>query len=239
MEHPNKHGTKETLISLNQEKLTLQAIRNYRKALATSTPRHVVIDNLFNNENLHEVLHVLEHQDNWRTQKHAYSALYVDDDIWQTSAENERFVKRDIWQRELACEQAPEKFLRFLRSTAFMSVLSRMFSVDITDINVQDPAINTNYFRLGHADFVKQHADDSPSREICMLLYLNQHWQTGCGGELIFMGANNTSVKIEPVFNRCVLFDPASLGAEHWVNAMTKHTAQAFRYNVTSWYWSE
>jgi SM-20-related protein len=47
------------------------------------------------------------------------------------------------------------------------------------------------------------------------------------------------------------LFDPSSPGSEHWVNAVnvrnTEDTdnaehvdnAQHYRYNLTSWYWSE
>lgn len=56
--------------------------------------------------------------------------------------------------------------LSYLRGDEFMSVLSRIFNVKITDMNVGDPDINTNYFRLGTTDFVEQHADDSPRREV-------------------------------------------------------------------------
>ncbi len=77
-------------------------------------------------------------------------------------------------------------FLAFLRSEKFMSLLSRIFNVRLTDIHVADPNINTNYFRLSPNDFVEQHADDSPGREVCMLLYLNKNWRYNAGGELVF-----------------------------------------------------
>ncbi len=180
----------------------------------------------------------------WQTQKHTYAELYVNETTWQHTAVPERFVRRDVWQRKapgLHRSQAgiALEFLQFLRSREFMALLSKIFSVQLTDRNVASPAINTNYFRLGSADFINQHADDSPGREICMLLYLNEDWQTGRGGELVFQGDETQQLQIPPLFNRCVLFDPASAGAEHWVNAVSAAEPQCYRYNVTSWYWSE
>ncbi|MDZ7901773.1 MAG: 2OG-Fe(II) oxygenase [Rheinheimera sp.] len=109
-------------------------------------------------------------------------------------------------------------FCEYLRSDEFMAVLSRIFAVELTDRNVAKPDINCNYFRLGPDDFVNQHADDSPGREVCMLLYLNENWNHQQGGELVFSGKYQKPVRIAPLYNRCVLFDPSSKGAEHWVN---------------------
>ena len=120
-----------------------------------------------------------------------------------------------------------------------MLLLSRIFDVSITDKNVADPNINTNYFRLAATDFVEQHADDSPGREICMLLYLNKNWHQNAGGELAFKGGNTKTIRITPIYNRCILFDPSSKGSEHWVEALNDEHASEYRYNVTSWYWSE
>jgi len=118
-------------------------------------------------------------------------------------------------------------------------VLSRIFNVQLTDINVADPEINTNFFRLDAADFVEQHADDSPGREVCMLLYLNKEWHNNAGGELAFIGKGDEPISIAPLYNRCVLFDPSSKGSEHWVKTLNAEYADLYRYNVTSWYWSE
>jgi hypothetical protein len=35
------------------------------------------------------------------------------------------------------------------------------------------------------------------------------------------------------------LFDPASKGSEHWVEQLSSKNTAKYRYNVTSWYWSE
>lgn len=226
---------------LNKEQVLDAAIRTYRKTVLHSTPQHVVIDNLFDSNKLDEVVSVLQQESYWQTQKHTYSALYVDNAKWQKTRKKQRFVQRDLWQRPApgAGSNIALEFLAFLRGDEFMSLLSRIFKVQLTDINLANPAINSNYFRLGATDFVNQHADDSPGREVCMLLYLNKDWHHNNGGELVFIGVDDKPVSIAPLYNRCVLFNPASPGSEHWVKALTPENTQQYRYNVTSWYWSE
>ena len=232
---------------LNNERSTSTAISAYRKSLLQPRPNHIVIDNLFNESKLDEVVSVLQQPHHWKTQQHTYSALYADDALWQKTSNDERFVQRDIWQRALTpstattnnqAQNVANDFLSFLRGDIFMSFVSKIFKTELTDINVENPLINTNYFRLSSTDFVRQHADDSPGREVCMLLYMNKKWEEHAGGELVFMG-NGKPIHIAPHYNRCVLFDPFSKGSEHWVAPLTAGYAAKYRYNVTSWYWSE
>lgn len=241
---------------LNNEQAIDSALFTYRESLLSSCPNHIVIDNLFDEAKLDDVMRVLQQPYYWQTQKHTYSTLYVDSVQWQKTSNDQRFVQRDVWQREAASSNTANSntissynpysniahdFLSFLRGDEFMSVLSRIFNVPLTDINVAEPEINTNFFRLGAADFVKQHADASPGRKVCMLLYLNKEWNSNAGGELAFIGTNNERISIAPLYNRCVLFDPSSKGSEHWVETLNAEYeyADEYRYNVTSWYWSE
>lgn len=233
---------------LNKEKIIDSAICSYRALLLNSCPNHVVIDGLFDESKLDEVIKVLHHSHFWQTQKHTYDALYVDSTEWENTHDEQRFVQRDVWLREAVnsntisdncmASNVAHDFLSFLRGNEFMSVLSRIFNVTLTDIHVADPDINTNYFRLSASDFVQQHADDSPGREICMLLYLNKEWRSNAAGELVFIG-DGEHISIAPLYNRCVLFDPSSKGSEHWVKRLNSEYTDIFRYNVTSWYWSE
>ena len=226
---------------LNNEKISDSAIAAYRASLLNSCPSYIVIDNLFDNAKLDDVIRVLQQPQGWNTQKHTYSDLYVDDTQWQNTSSEQRFVQRDCWSRNASSNysKVAQDFLSYLREDEFMSVLSRIFNVGITDIHVAEPAINTNYFRLDASDFIEQHADDSPGREICMLLYLNKEWHSDAGGELVFTGDNNRPITIAPLFNRCVMFDPSSKGSEHWVNKLKSENPDQYRYNITSWYWSE
>ncbi len=226
---------------LKAEKTSKSSIAKYQESLLHACPRHIVIDGLFDDIKLDEVMLALKNAGQWQTQKHSYSTLYVDNDQWENTPEDQRFVQRDIWIRET---DSPDKivaqeFLDFLRSDEFLLLLSQIFDVALTDINVSNPNINTNYFRLGAEDFVEQHADDSPGREVCMLLYLNKNWNSNAGGELGFLGNEAEPIKIAPLFNRFVLFDPSSKGSEHWVEQLNSDYSRQYRYNVTSWYWSE
>ena len=227
---------------LNHKNVSEISISQYQESLLSSTPRHVVIDDLFDEARLDEVMAILQQSSQWQTQKHSYSALYVENAEWENTPSEQRFVQRDIWKRESDSLQTPssnpaQAFLDFLRGDEFLKLLSKIFSVKLTDITVAEPSINTNYFRLGDNDFVEQHADDSPGREVCMLLYLNKDWNCNDGGELSFAGKGSDSVKISPLFNRCVLFDPSSKGSEHWVEKLNSEYPIQYRYNVTSWYW--
>lgn len=228
---------------LNENKITSSKIASYKLSLASACPKHVVIDGLFDQAQLEVVQDILQKDLNWQIQQHSYSSLYIGDDEWQNASEEQRFVQRSVWQRSEARPSIAKLFLQFLRSDEFMQFLSRIFEVELSDKHVEDPNLNSNYFRLDRDDFVKQHADDSPNREVCMLLYLNKNWLPGFGGELNFQGSADSDqpVKIAPISNRCVLFNPSSKGSEHWVDLMNhnKNSAQQYRYNVTSWYWSE
>tara|TARA_R110001592_G_scaffold65716_4_gene201729 strand:- start:450 stop:1130 length:681 start_codon:yes stop_codon:yes gene_type:complete len=224
---------------LNVEQVIDSAICAYQESMLSSCPNYIVIDNLFDEAKLDEVMRVLQQPNHWQTQQHSYSALYVDSDQWQKISKAQRFVQRDVWRREALGSNIAQDFLAYLRSDEFMSVISRIFNVPITDMNVADPEINTNYFRLGAADFVEQHVDDSPGREVCMLLYLNKQWYHNAGGELAFKGKADEAITIAPLYNRCILFDPSSKGSEHWVERLNAKYEDLHRYNVTSWYWSE
>lgn len=224
---------------LSEAQVSNKVIGEYRASLLNSHPNHIVIDGLFDDDKLYEVLKVLQQATYWQTQKHTYAALYASDEQWQKAKREQRFVKRDIWQRGSSNLTIAHEFLAFLRGQEFMSLLSRIFNVDLTDKNVAKPDINTNFFRLGPTDFVEQHADDSPGREVCMLLYLNKKWRNKEDGTLVFAGKEHKRISIAPLYNRCVLFDPSSQGAEHWVERLIDENTDQYRYNVTSWYWSE
>ena len=229
---------------LNMEHTSDASVAKYQSILSNTYPKHVVIDNFLNESKLSKVLKVLEQPQQWKTQRHAYSALYVDHTQWSETIDEQKFVKRDAWIRNKTLtsydqSQIAHNLLAYLREQEFMLFLSRIFKVSLTDKNVKSPKTNTNYYRLNHSDFVQQHADDSPGREVCMLLYLNKNWNIEKGGELTFAGRENNPINIAPIFNRCVLFDPSSLGSEHWVNPVSTMNELKYRYNITSWYWSE
>lgn len=208
-------------------------------------PRHRVVDGLFNQQLLLDIAKALRESRAWQRQRHSYQAHNVSDRDWLASSDQQRFVQREVWLRESQKGESQNgglltRFLSFLRGAEFMQLLSQAAGVELSDTHVAEPALNTNYFRMAKNDLVRQHADQSPNRELCLLLYLNPHWHSSWGGELHFLGsASGEQIVITPYFNRCVIFDPASTGSEHWVAALTEHARATYRYNITSWYWSD
>ena len=70
--------------------------------------------------------------------------------------------------------------------------------------------------------------NDRSNRMITMIIYLNQNWQKGDGGELeIFLKDGSTRI-IEPIEARCVMFKSADL--PHRVLKSNKD-----RYSLTGW----
>jgi len=249
-------GDEKTWVNLDKLKPTL--VESYQSSLRASTPNYLVLDGLFAQKRLTELVHCLQVSSRWALQQHTYEQLYVDLEQWSNTPDDDRFVQRAVWRRLgldknsdkptheniasinplLPTDNLAEEFLRYLRSPPFLRIISDIFQVELTDIHVAEPSLNTNFFRLAAHDFIGIHADDSPGREVCMLLYLNQAWPADAGGELVFRGISDELIEIAPVFNRCVLFDPSSAGSEHLVNAMNQKYSGEYRYNVTSWYWS-
>lgn len=88
-------------------------------------------------------------------------------------------------------------------------------------------------FHLAHypeGTFYKRHLDsfsDRSNRMISMIIYLNQNWQKGDGGELVIYKGND-AITIEPLENRCVIFKSQEL--EHEVL-----TSKKDRFSVTGW----
>lgn len=88
-------------------------------------------------------------------------------------------------------------------------------------------------FHLAHypkGSFYKRHLDsfsDRSNRMISMIIYLNENWQKGDGGELVIY-KDDSSIVLEPLENRCVIFKSQQL--EHEVLMAHKD-----RFSVTGW----
>lgn len=78
--------------------------------------------------------------------------------------------------------------------------------------------------------FYKRHLDqfkERSNRLISMIIYLNEDWQQGDGGELVIYKDDET-IRVDPLANRCILFKSTVL--EHEVLTSYKD-----RYSLTGW----
>jgi SM-20-related protein len=85
-----------------------------------------------------------------------------------------------------------------------------------------------HYPKGGH---YKKHLDqfnNRSNRTISMVIYLNQDWKKGDGGELEVFFQDGSSVLIEPIEGRCVMFKSAIV--PHAVLASAKP-----RNSLTGW----
>jgi len=89
-------------------------------------------------------------------------------------------------------------------------------------------------FHLAHypsGAFYKRHVDqfrERRNRLISVVIYLNDNWQPGDGGELKIFQPEDREVRVEPIARRCVMFK--SDVVEHEV-AETRVS----RYSLTGW----
>ncbi len=80
----------------------------------------------------------------------------------------------------------------------------------------------------GHYDKHLDQFSNRDNRMISMVIYLNEGWQKGDGGELEVFLEDESTVLVEPHKKRCVLFQSA--GVPHAVKKAIKS-----RYSLTGW----
>lgn len=80
----------------------------------------------------------------------------------------------------------------------------------------------------GHYDKHLDQFNNRNNRLISVVIYLNIGWQKGDGGELEIFQKDNTSILVEPIGARCVMFKSAEV--PHAVLASNKP-----RYSLTGW----
>ncbi|MHA7057578.1 2OG-Fe(II) oxygenase [Aquimarina sp. M1] len=107
-----------------------------------------------------------------------------------------------------------EKIIKELNSTHFVSYLEKLTGIKnlIPDATIEGGGIhqseNGGYLNI-HADFTVHPHKKTWRRRVNVLIYLNKDWQHSYGGalELWEKDMSKCVVKIEPVFNRMVIFN--------------------------------
>jgi len=85
-----------------------------------------------------------------------------------------------------------------------------------------------HYPKGGHYDKHLDQFNNRSNRTISMVIYLNKGWQKGDGGELEIFLPDRTTIQVEPIEARCVMFKSAEV--PHAVLASNKP-----RYSLTGW----
>lgn len=134
-------------------------------------------------------------------------------------------IRRDKikWINQEKCLPITKEYLDYLSKLS--STLNRNFFLSLKDLEAMYAIYEKGAFYKTHRDRFKT----QPHRVISVVLYLNPNWKPKHGGELVIHkeDEDNSSVKIEPIFNRLALFKSELL---HEVVPCTNQ-----RYSVTTW----
>ncbi len=118
-------------------------------------------------------------------------------------------------------EQLNQIFFSFIDE--LITQINRRFFLGLKDYEFHYAYYPSGTFYRKHRDSFK--SDDA--RKITVLLYLNNNWKNGDGGELLLYTDNNDVLKIEPIGGRLLVFESEM---EHEV--LMSH---ADRYSITGW----
>jgi hypothetical protein len=182
-------------------KLSSQKIKNSKININyfTKPYKHLVIDDFFENEIVDLCLKNFPD---------------VSDPVWDFSNCKDIEVKyRSTWSSEFDIPEGIIDVIRILNGADFLKSISDLFKIKKL---IPDP-----YFTGGGLNVTKKgglldvHVDGNYhdatglNRRLNALLYLNPGWQTEWGGEFGIYDENgvNCLKKIEPLFNRLVVFD--------------------------------
>ena len=138
----------------------------------------------------------------------------LDDDTWQHENDKNIEVKsRTTWKSEFDIPDNIVDSVRILNSSLVLNSFSEVFGIQRL---VPDP-----YFSGGGLNITQKgglldvhvdgnyHDASGLNRRMNALLYLNPGWEESWGGEFGIYNSNGTQLikKIEPLFNRLVVFD--------------------------------
>ncbi len=191
---------------MNQEQLkiiseyTQNRIKDSLNNFSKTPFKHYHVDNFFPDEFANQCL--------------KYFPDTTDLNQWETKNDKDIEVKmRSNWKSEFDIPDVIIDAIRILNSSLFMLEVSKIF--DIHKI-LPDP-----YFTGGGLNVTKKgglldvHVDGNYhdatglDRRLNAILYLNKNWQKDWGGEFGLYDKNgkNCIKKIDPIFNRLVIFD--------------------------------
>lgn len=206
----------------------------YRAAYAAHPARAVVIDD-FLQAPVAERLSRFFAQDAEYTTGFGLKARYgfVPEDEFRAAPAADRFFRyANLVQARGRAVESPD-FATFLAVLhAFESPETPAFFQAISGRSLG--AVTTAARRMTAGDFLVEHTDDIGDRVLSFVLYLTPGWEPGWGGELhLDDGAGAYAHRVDPVFNRLVLFDAR---AWHRVAPFTDALGGRARYTLGGWY---
>tara|TARA_Y100000389_G_C17467900_1_gene527399 strand:- start:3358 stop:4134 length:777 start_codon:yes stop_codon:yes gene_type:complete len=138
----------------------------------------------------------------------------LSDKKWEFSNENDIEIKyRSKWKSEFDIPDQIIDIVRIVNSSLILKAMSKIFRIPKL---MPDP-----YYSGGGLNMTKKgglldvhvdgnyHDQSGLNRRLNLLIYFNKNWKKKYGGELCLYDKEGKKIKkkIEPIFNRCVIFN--------------------------------
>lgn len=181
-------------------KLSSKILKTVDNSTFFETPfKHCVVDDFFDESIAYELMN---------------SFPSLDDKIWEkTNDENIEVKYRTNFQSEFDVPDGLINAFRIFNSSIFLKSISKVFAIPKL---LPDPYYSgggLNVTEKGglldvHVDG-NYHDASGLNRRINVILYLNPGWENSWGGEFGLYSDDGTKLikKVEPIFNRLVIFD--------------------------------
>jgi Rps23 Pro-64 3,4-dihydroxylase Tpa1-like proline 4-hydroxylase len=161
--------------------------------------KHVVIDNFFPQDFAQNLLEKFPE---------------ISSSIWEKTNDTDIEIKlRTMWKSEFDIPDGIVEAVRILNSSLFLNAMSKLFNIEKI---MPDPYFSGGGLNVTvsgglldvHVDG-NYHDASGLNRRLNAIVYLNPNWQNGWGGEfgLYDSTGDNLIKKVEPLFNRLVIFD--------------------------------
>lgn len=158
--------------------------------------KHIILDDAFDNDLMERVCQGIPK---------------INDDTWVR--ENDDHIKQFNHRSPVSLGEAASELVNLLHSAAFLYFLS-----EITGIweLLPDPYLQgASYHVVPRGGFFQVHADRNTAydtgliRRLALMLYLNKGWKTEYGGQFELWNETGTQrvTSVEPIFNRCLIFE--------------------------------
>ena len=161
--------------------------------------KHVVIDNFFPQDFAQILLEKFPD---------------INSSSWEKTNDTDIEIKlRTMWKSEFDIPDGIVDAVRILNSSLFLNSMSKLFNIEKI---MPDPYFSGGGLNVTvsgglldvHVDG-NYHDASGLNRRLNAIVYLNPNWQNGWGGEfgLYDSTGDNLIKKVEPLFNRLVIFD--------------------------------
>jgi len=184
---------------LNPEKISLShQVKTNRRQYQSNKPfEHIYIDNFFDEEFLNTILEEFESNTTFN-------------DRFDDSNQKRKQTLSDYSQMKTNSKH----LIDYLNSQEFIQFVQEI--TGIHEMLIPDPYLmGGGYHETKRHGFLKLHVDFSKhyktnlDRRVNLIIFLNKNWKKEYGGDLVLQ-SKETSIAIEPLFNRLAIFNTTS-----------------------------